>query len=263
MKSVKIQLIRRVLLVVISILTLGLSTSYTQIGDLGIYGSPPVSYRDNVRFVRLERYPATGDNVLVQTLPVNGLKNFNFFYTPDGENFLPGGGYRVFYLGSDEVTVYGYDIVSYSPNSSHTDGVKVRDFNSPPSTPRGVHGYVWARINGIDYPFANANIVVYGESPENHHATLRANGNGFFDAYYTNGLSGSFLPIDPNIEHEHYNMIVTGSLNGCAFGHVFNQLNAICWPLNTNDPTQATYWVTDAEADVGNLILEANNCAGD
>lgn len=246
------------IVIAITILTLGLSNVQAQIGDLGIYGSPPATYRDNVRFVRLERYPATGDDVHVQTLPVNGLRNFNFYYAPDGRSFLPGGGYRVFYLGSDEVTVYGHDVVSYAPNSGHTNGTKVRDFNSPPSTPRGLHGRLLGRINGILYPFPNAGITAVGLY-QSDPVTVFTNGDGYFNVYYQNGDARKFLAVDPTFGHEHYSLIVQGYFHGCSFSEYF-PLQALWEPYNAVYPALPSYFVDWAETDVGDLILDASNC---
>ena len=61
------------------------------------------------------------------TLPLNGYKNFNFYYTEDGNSFLSGGGYTVTYKNSSGTNCYGNsDFVVYNPNGSHTNGVAVR-----------------------------------------------------------------------------------------------------------------------------------------
>src|SRR5690242_15094273 len=102
---------------------------------------PPPTSRAYVRFVRLEVNNCPGCRYL-QVMAVNGLTNFNLYYSVDGLGFFSGGTYKVTYLGADQTTSYGYDVVTYSPNSHHTNGVEVRPFNNPPATPRGIHGTV-------------------------------------------------------------------------------------------------------------------------
>ncbi len=128
------------------ILTVSISAA-AQIGQLGIYGSAPEAYRSNVRYVLLQDYPEF-DGGLIYFLPVNGRSNFNFYYNPEGTGFLPTGTYKLTYLNGTLNTSYGDDIVYYSANSGHTNGVQVRAFYNPPSTPLGVHGVVKVYVPG-------------------------------------------------------------------------------------------------------------------
>ena len=260
MKNIRSQLLPRSLVFVLSLFSLGLSTSHAQIGELGIYGCPPASYRDDVRYVKLNYNEV--DAVHDYILPVNGLRNFNFLYNPDGQGFLPGGGYTVIYLSANQSTVLGSETITYQPNSGHTNGNAVRPFNNPPSTPRGLHGKVYARIGGVNYPFSNASVHLLGRTLQNN-VDLKANGEGFFSAYYTNGNTGQFLPVNPLIGgHEHYDIAITGYLSGCGFS-IFLPLDAVWEPYNSVYPDLASYFVTDAETDVGDLVVNPNHCVND
>ena len=229
---------------VISVFTLKVSPSYAQIGELGIYGSPTIAYRANVRYVRLENYPGV-EGGLNFILPVNGHKNFNFYYGPDGLSFLPGGGYKVTYLAADQTTAYGYDIVSYSPNSGYTNGVAVRAFTDPPSTPLGIH----ANVYGYDsqnnvVPLKYLNVYASLGSVAEYSKT---NGDGYFTIYYTHGNLGGFLPYG-----DHWQITITGYQGGCTYGYTENGENVVWQPVT--DPNSSYYYISGASRDLTSNI---------
>ena len=253
-------MIQRLLVLVISIFSLGLSTSYAQIGDLGIYGSVPEDYRANTRYVKVESNDT--DYNYGYTLPVNGLKNFNFYYSSSGYGFLPGQHYTVSYWNDSLTTMYASEIVNYIPNSGHTNGTQVSTaFNSPPSTPRGMHGRVYGRIGGVNYPFPNARVSTV-PSLQNVTLDVTTNDDGYFYAYYQNGNAKQFLPVHPTILVEIYRVVITGTLNGCGFGSLV-PLDAEWAPYNSIYPNLSSYFVTDAELDVGDIVITPNGCSGD
>lgn len=257
MKSIRIQFRRRLFVVVIFLLSLGLSTSYAQIGNLGIYGSVPTAYRANTRYVRVE--PNDTDDAIGYTIPVNGLKNFNFYYLSSGMGFLPGEHYTVSYLDSTQTTMYGYEIVNYTPNSGHTNGTQVATaFNSSPSTPRGLHGRIYGTIAGVNYLFPNAKVVTVPHL-QTTSVEVRTNDNGNFYAYYQNGNARAFLPISTVYGYERYDLIVSGTLGGCSFSQYIN-LDAIWEPYNAIDSSLSTYFVDWAETDVGDIVVSNNGC---
>jgi len=234
---------------ILSCLALFSSPLNAQIGELGIYGSVPVAIRNNVQKVRLDTYPESEG--LEYILPVNGLKNFNFYYAQSGTGWLPGGGYKISYWNAGLTTSYGTpDIVSYSPNSGHTNGVKVRDFNNPPSDPLGIYATVKVYVpngGGALTPLKNAVVIITGDDGGNG-GILKTNDNGYFSFYYVqvNYNLGSFLT--PNTYH--YSAQISGSQNGCSY--TYQSQGEILWnPTNTGDPTLSSYYVTDARYDVG------------
>jgi hypothetical protein len=252
MKNVRIQLLSSLFVLVITFLFIDLSTSYAQIGNLGIYGSVLPDYRTNARYVHIENADSTSFGY---TIPVNGHKNFNFLYLKDGTGFLPGGTYSVSYLDASQSTLAS-ETVNYTPNSGHTNGTQVATaFNDPPSTPRGVHGRIYATIGGVNYLFPNATVTTV-PSLQSVSVQVKTNDNGNFFTYYQNGNARAFLPINTSIGYEFYDLIVSGSLNGCTFSRYFD-LNADWHPV---DPSLSTYFVDWAEVDVGDLYVPANGC---
>lgn len=231
-----------------------------QIGNLGIYGSAPLEYRDNVRFVNIQAWPHF-DGGIDYTLPVNGLTNFNFYYSPDGTGFFPGGVYRLSYLNADRTVAYSHDIVSYSPNKGHTFGLKVRDFNNAPATARGVHGNIFGQIGDIEYPIANAQIIAQSVHQLGTFQA-RSNGNGYFSLYYKNGFTAEFLPVyygNPP-PAEYYDLYFSGSVNGCFF--VGSRVGVVLWfPTNTTNPNSLDYFVAEAEFDLGTIVLNQISCS--
>jgi hypothetical protein len=231
------------LLVAMSIIALSYVSSYAQIGTYGIYGSAPESIRSNTRFVELTTYSGGSETPEVDyTLPVNGLKNFNFYYGSDG-SFLPGGTYKVTYKSLS--LSLGYDIVTYSPNSGHTNGVEIRAFNSPPSTPRGIHGVVYG-YNKTGSPVLLHDLTVWGTlGMDTQYA--RTNGNGYFSIYYSNGNPGGFLASG-----DHRYVYIAGSQDGCAYFYTVQGADII-WSPDTN-VLSSGYYVSDAEMDVTSYI---------
>jgi hypothetical protein len=251
LNSIKIKIIQRLGLMAAMLLLLGTSPLFAQIGGisqpLGIYGSVPVASRPNVRFVRVEVNGCSGCRV-VQTTPVNGLSNFNIFYTWDGANFLTGGTYKLTYLDASLTTSYGTDIVTYSPNSHHTNGVQVRAFNSPPATPRGIHGIYQGYIpggGGTVAPLENG--TVYISAAGGYYEQARSNGDGYYSIYYDNSYPNSFVPAITN-----WNLYFSLTLNGCAYNDL--RQDDIIWNPST-DPNSPNYYVAGAEVDLGTRIL--------
>lgn len=216
MKNIKIRHLARSLVVVLSLFLLGLSTSQAQIGPslttpLGIYGSVPTDYRANTVYVHVE--PNDTDNAIGYTIPVNGRSNFNLYYTHDGNGFLPGEHYTVSYLDSSK-SLLGYEVVNYTPNAKYTTGTQASTaFNNPPSTPRGIHGYVLARIpggGGATAPLYNA-VAQVGDN-QVYFNRVRTNGDGYFSIYYSTQYPGQFLA--PN---SHYDLRISGTQDGCFY----------------------------------------------
>lgn len=236
---------------VLSCLALSNSPVNAQIGPnlanpLGIYGSAPVAVRANVRYVRLENYPEV-EGGLSYVIPVNGATNFNFFYTPDGFGFLSGGGYKVTYLGANQTTSYGSDIVTYQPNVRHTNGVKVRDFNilSGASASLGIHDVVRIYVpnGGGAVTFLPDALIRASSHQGGPLVFVRTNGNGYFSVYYNNGSTGSFL----NGYLTHWDFYISGTYGGCSYAYNAAPTNAIWLPSNFSDPSQTSYYVYDAE----------------
>ncbi len=221
--------------------------------------------RSSVRFVRLQTYPES-ESALNYILPVNGLTNFNFYYKPDGDGFLSSGDYVVTYLGSNQTTSYGYDIVTYAPNSGHTNGVQVRAFNSPPSNPLGIHGVVYGQTNEFIAPIPDALIFAVPYFTFGTFSVLaRTKGNGYFSFYYKNVASGenstTFLPVfySTSPPREYYDFLISGSVNGCNFSTSTNY-HYIWQPANTTNTSISNYFVADADSDVDSLVIYIWNC---
>jgi len=210
--------------------------------------------------VRIENYPHATDETY--TIPVNGLKNFNFYYNQNGTGFLPAGGYTVTYLSSS----FGYlahETITYSPNSGHTNGNAVRAFNSPPDTPRGMHGLVYGRIGENVYPIPNAIVYAYPYFTFGSFAVqARTNADGYFSIYTKNGSSAEFLPVyyGTTPPAEYYSFHIQGDLNGCLF--IETRSSELWQPDNTTDPSNSSYFVTEAETDLNIPILDPvpNSC---
>lgn len=188
------------------------------------------------------------------TLPLNGLKNYNFFYTADGNGFLSGGGYQVTYLNASLATCYGpSDIVDYSPNRAHTNGVQVRPFNGTLTEPRGVHGIAKGLVpngGGAVVPLENA--VVFLTAAGAGVPKAKTNGNGYFSIYYDSQTAQSFLP-----DIFHWTISVQGFYNGCLYTGSYG--DQTIWMPDTN-PNSPTYYVNQGAAwDAGTLILPPNS----
>ncbi|MBK8466386.1 MAG: hypothetical protein IPL32_11195 [Chloracidobacterium sp.] len=182
---------------------IGPSPNATSTPNYGIYGTAPTPAGTpwtcgTPAYANLQDYPEV-EGGLNYTLPLNGSGNFNFYYNSDGTGFLSGGGYRVGYLNSSGASCYGSgDIVTYSPNSNHTNGVQVRPFNSPPSIPYGVHGFVLAKIpggGGSTTPLANATASLANfDTPGLYFWKEKTNGIGYVSIYYSSDNPDEFLP---------------------------------------------------------------------
>lgn len=259
MKNINIYFLRRLFVVAISIFFLGITSTLAQIGNLGIYGSAPTPAGTafpcgTPEYARIEPYPdyAAGDDFpsWSQTLPLNGVKNFNFFYTANGQGFLSGGGYKVRYFNASQATCYGSgDIVTYSPNSGHTNGVQVRSFNPVPTgqpTPLGIYGTILVKIpggGGATAPLENADVAVTDSIPALGWRA-KTNGSGFFSIYYSSQNVLEFVPPD-NVLH----FYASGMYGGCPYSLVLN--NWVVWlPYNTSDPSLASYYTTLADWEV-------------
>lgn len=188
---------------------IGPSPDATNTPNYGIYGSAPKAESTpftcgEPAFATINLYPDTtqGDGIppWSQTVPLNGYKNFNFYYNDSGTGFLSGGGYIVTYTNASGTNCYGSgDIVSYSPNGNHTNGTQVRPFylgttGYEMTIPRGVHGLVLVKIpggGGTTTALANATatltlgVLTWRE---------KTNGIGYVDVYYSSRLPGTFLP---------------------------------------------------------------------
>lgn len=234
--------LQKVLVLATSVFLLGLSQSFAQIGpspqatntpNYGIYGSAPTPAGTpfpcgTPEKATLNEYPEV-DPGLNYTLPLNGSKNFNFYYTPDGNGFLSGGGYRVTYLNASGTNCYGSgDIVTYSPNSDHTNGVQVRPFNNPPATPYGARGYFLAKIpggGGATTPPTNA-VAELAHSAPFYLYKARTNGIGYVSIYYSSYSPGTFLPGDAAND-----VRVSGilSFNNLKCTYTFQEYDYVIW----------------------------------
>jgi hypothetical protein len=247
MKNTYVQLTQRLFVLVIFMFLLGISQSYAQIGPLGIYGSAPESIRPYVRYVRLDFYPCTGCRTIL-IAPLNGLKNFNIYYTADGMGFLSGGGYKLTYVDASLTTSYGYDIVTYSPNVGHTNGVQVRPFNIPPpfpTSPRGIHGIVNGyNAGGSIVPLHD--LTVLGSLGSDSQYT-KTNGDGYFSLYYSYAIPIGFLGAG-----DHRTLYITGGQDGCYYSYTLSGANVL-WSPDT-DPNSSSYYVSGAEMDLAGLI---------
>lgn len=252
MKNITNQLLSRSLVFVLSLVTLGLSTSYAQIGSLGIYGSAPEAVWSNVRYARLDPDvpPWAESDGSEYIMPLNGHKNFNFYYVPGGNGFLGGGNYKISYWNASLTTRYGeYEYVTYSPNSDYTNGIQVRAFNDPPSSGHflGIHANVYGYAPGGQtvVPLNNMSVTSTLGSYTDH---ARTNGNGYFSLYYADGFHpGTFLPSG-----DHWHIIIYGSQNGCTYFHYEDGTNNV-WAPDT-DPNSSGYYVSNAEMDMTSYI---------
>ena len=124
MIKTKWQFFTNFLLLIVTVVTLSLTASFAQIGNLGVYGSAPTPAATPFTCgtptkVRMESYPEI-DGGLNMTLPLNGYKNFNFYYTEDGNGFLSGGGYKLTYITSAEPIVMETAILHIILRTEHT-----------------------------------------------------------------------------------------------------------------------------------------------
>jgi hypothetical protein len=223
--------------------------------NYGIYGSAPTATATPFTCgtptkVNLQTYPVIDDGINI-TLPLNGYKNFNFYYTEDGNGFLAGGGYTVTYLNSSGTNCFGSgDIVSYSPNSSHTNGVQVRPFYGGLTTPRGVHGIFLAKIpggGGATTPLANATVSLgqSGYFPNKE----KTNGIGYYSIYYSSFNPADFFPYSPAT----YDWRVSGILGfdvKCTYSRDDRMGDVIWVPLGG--------YIVGAEYDLGTIILTSS-----
>ena len=267
MKNANVKLILRFFILSISMFLLGLSTSYAQIGpspaatntpNYGIYGSAPTPASTpftcgTPRYAKIEDFPVTAgdENAFSQILPLNGLKNFNFYYTADGSGFLSGGGYKVTYLNANQTTnCYGLgNIVTYSPDHGHTNGVQVRPFNlGSYTTPRGIHGIILAKIpggGGATAALENAVASVYFGI---HKA--KTNGVGYFSIYYSISGADGFLT-----RAAAYSTHISGVYNNCPY--TWDDPLESIWQVSIGSPDDPTYYVQGGESDIGTITLES------
>ena len=186
MKHSNLKLTTILFVTVFSCLTLFTIPINAQIGNLGIYGSAPEAVRQDVFYARLELDlpPQYGCESCAYDLPLNGRKNFNFWYGQDGTAFLTGGKYKVSYWNANLTTRYGnYDFVEYWPNGGNTNGVEVRPYNTVTST-RGIYGTVLGYDrNGFIVPLPKLSVTAM-PSWDAPSTSVRTNGDGFFSIYY-------------------------------------------------------------------------------
>lgn len=233
---------------------IGLSSTYAQIGELGIYGSVPEEDAEDIYYVYLQPYPAWYEAPPNHFRPVNGLGNFNFYYLPDGTGFIPSGSYRVWYYGADQTTTYGYDVVNYASNSNHTAGHQIRPFNIPdpePKLPLGIYGDVRGyNAEGEIVDLYGLEVMAFDLSPGQGRA--KTNGNGFFSIYYgTTGLTG-FLETG-----RHPTLWIMGDTpDGCHYFKAIPGADIIWAPNNT--PGTSGYYVSGANWSIGTHVL---NCS--
>lgn len=267
MRNINIYLLRRLFVVVISILFFGVTSIYAQIGNLGIYGSAPTPESTpftcgEPRYARLSPYPdlTAGEGIpstnWTYTLPLNGPKNFNFYYSSDGMGFLSGGGYSVTYLNSGNVNCYGNpDIVTYRNFGPHTSGVQVRPFNPPPpggATTVGIHAIVRAMIPGgggtttVPLEDATAYTITGG-----YLINARTNGNGYFSLYYGNANPNIFLP-----DINHPDVYIAGVYNGCTY--TWFDPSPLWEP--ESDPNSPAYYANEgAESNLGTINIASGS----
>lgn len=258
MKHSNLKITSMLFVLAIVCLTLFTSPLNAQIGQtltsqLGIYGSAPEAIRSNVSYVRLDTYPESEGGEII--LPLNGAKNFNFFYNADGSGFLAGGSYKLGYWNATLTTRYGaYDFLLYSPNNEHTNGYKVRDLNilTGASVSLGIHGILlgYPLGGGTPVPIQNATVRTVPNKGGST-VTTRTNANGYFSSYYNNGAMSSFL----SAYNVHWGFIINGSQNGCNYSYT-NLLSDVIWTPNATvgDPY---YYIGGADVEANIPVL---NC---
>lgn len=240
------------ILFVISLVMLSVTSLHAQIGSLGIYGSAPAGIQPNVFYARLDPDvpPWAQCEGCEQYLPLNGHKNFNFWYTPDGSGFLSPGNYKVSYWNESLTTQYGgYDYVYYPPDSTHTSGVQVRPFSSyvPEAPPRGIYGNITG-FNRLGQVVALPNLTVTAalQANPNYTASVRTNGAGFFSIYYRQeSLQGFLQPAD---FPAYYDVLITGTLGRCRYSRLIESVDYN--PTNASIPTLPSYYYDFASAAV-------------
>jgi hypothetical protein len=154
---------------------------------------------------------------------------------------LSGGGYIVTYLNVNQVNCYGTgNIVTYSPNRAHTNGVQVRPFNlGGYTTPRGIHGIVLAKIpggGGATAPLENA-VAAVGPG---YIYNVKTNGIGYFSIYYTIYGSDGFLP-----KTAAYYTRISGYYNNCLY--TWDDPLGSIWDGLIGGPDEARDWLCSIE----------------
>ncbi len=206
----------------------------------GIYGGGPLGELGTYRYVQLQG--ASGDTY---TLPLNGILNYVGYYIPSSGAFIPGGEYSVYYLNSAQSVIGSAGTVTYSPNSTHTNGVEVSPPNPGAYGALGIQGMV-ALPPG---PLTVGSVILSSSSGVTTGATL--NGAGFFSFYYSSGLTenGGFIPAGT------YNIEVTGATQESekCFYIFHAKASGTYSPTNTTNPSSASYYVTNAATNLGTI----------
>lgn len=175
---------------------------------LGVYGGVPHPnvHRGKLVAARLTQIDPPQGGPLQITLPLNGLLDYSFYYTPTSttgtDTFLPAGEYSVVYLDTSGNSVPA-GVVFYKPNSGFTNGVQV-PHNPPnsgpwasiPVTPLGIQGTVTISVGpgGTRRPAKGVSVQLFSADASQLIESVSTNGNGFYTFYYTSGGNASFLP---------------------------------------------------------------------
>ena len=208
---------------------------------LGIYGGvpDPNDHRGQLVAARLTHLTSSAS----LTLPLNGLLNYSFYYTPASSTaagpFLPAGKYQVDYLDTAG-NVYPAGKVAYKPNSGFTNGVQVP--NNPPNpwpwgipiTPLGIQGTITISVGPANRRPAQGVVVkLFSANATTPLQTLVTDGKGFYAFYYTADANAAFLPPG--------DYVVQVTLFGIT------QQKQVSYQPNT-DPTSDGYYVLGARA---------------
>jgi len=219
----------------------------------------------SVRYARL--VDLTGP---VVTIPVNGLKNYVFYYeaallsgtspylSAVVDGFIPGGTYRVEYLdqygnltttaGCAPSAISGNCTATYSPTTTFLASVSIagQPINNGPlgSLVPGISGTIFSSAGGV-LTNATVSLIANGRTV----GTVKTNGNGFYLFYYTGTAVKGFVPPGSYSVQATSALGCTGTRTGVNYA-----------PSNVSDPTQSTYYVTGASLVNQNLTLPPNAC---
>jgi hypothetical protein len=214
---------------------------------VGVYGGVPPAVQANFSPVSARLTSTSLTPVITITLPLNGAKNYVFYYaptsTPAANRFLPAGSYRVDYINALGGTRLAGS-VTYAPGTTYLNGVQVP--NNPPNTPviagaLGIQGTVKQEVGGIQpetilprqVPIFNATVELLSSTTGKLIESVPTNGNGFYSFYYTLGVNEFFVLPDS------YTVSVT---------YNFGTLSQAVDYAPSTDPTSPDYFVLGAQA---------------
>jgi len=206
----------------------------------GIYGGAPLSQLGTYRYVQLQG--ASGDTY---TYPLNGILNYVAYYTPSYDpSYVPGGEYSVYYLNAAKQVVAYAGTITYSPNSTETNGVEVSPPNPGTTGALGIQGTEPV----ANYPGDTTSVTLSGNGIN---VGTNVNGDGFYSFYYytPNGNTAGFIPPGT------YTLAVTvfiqcptktGQTVPLSPGIYSGTTTVTYSPTSTTNPSDPGYYVTGA-----------------